>query len=247
VVNPGKPEYISLFVPVYNEEDILEENLNKIYQEMSSITPYFRIYIVDDNSNDQTEAVGRRIERRNPKIRYLRHNKGPTRRENLAISFKKGKGDIIAFMDLDLATELKYTKYLIEEIEKGADITIGSRYLYSSSRERRLSRHLISVIFNTIIRIIFGSNVKDHECGFKSFKRNVIIDLLNDLGYDESLKRSVFWDAQMLIIAQRKGYKVVEFPIEWSERSKSALNFSSEKNMIPYIMRLKIEYLKRLF
>jgi glycosyltransferase involved in cell wall biosynthesis len=240
-------EYFSLFVPVYNEEDILEENINEIYSEVSSITDDFKIYIVDDNSNDDTAKVAKRICKKNPKLVHLRYDFGPTRRENLGKSFPEAGGKIIAFMDLDLATDLKHTGNLLKEIEAGADISIGSRYLKSSSRERRVSRHLISIIFNTVIRILFRSRIRDHECGFKSFRRKIILDLLSELGYDNTLKRSVFWDAELLIRAQRRKYKIVEFPIDWFERQKSALNFGREKSMVRYILRMKGGDIKDFF
>jgi len=246
-VKSNKNEYFSLFVPVYNEEDILETNINKIYRAVDSITDDFCIYIVDDNSSDKTPRVASTIAGKNPKIKHLRYDFGPTRRENLARSFRKGKGKIIGFMDLDLATDLKFTHQLIDKIEAGADISIGSRYLKSSSRDRRISRHLVSIIYNLVIRILFRSKIRDHECGFKSFKRKVILDLLDELGYDKTLKRSVFWDAEMLIRAQRKNYKIEEFPIDWFERSKSALNFRREKSMVRYILRMKGRDIKAYF
>ena len=236
---PERSEYFSLFVPVYNEEDILEENILQIQKELSSVCDDYHIYIVDDNSSDRTPALAGKMAKKYDWLTHLRYDTGPTRRENLGRSFYKAGGKIIGFMDLDLATDLKHTKNLISEIEAGADIAIGSRYLKRSTRSRRISRHMISIIFNNIVRFLFRTGIKDHECGFKSFKRKIILELLGELGYDEDLKRSVFWDAELLIRAKRKGYKITEFPIDWFERKKSALNFGREKSMVPYMLKLR--------
>ena len=97
----------------------------------------------------------------------------------------------------------------------------------------------ICIIFNNIVRFLFWTGIKDHECGFKSFKRKIILELLDELGYDDNLKRSVFWDAELLIRARRRGYKIKEFPIVWFERKKSALNFGREKTMVPYMLKFR--------
>lgn len=231
----------SVFVPCYNEEKRLCDNILKIYGELNKINENFRLYIVNDNSSDQTGEMAEKLCERYNKIDCLNYSYGPTRRENLATSFKHAHGEIIMFMDLDLSTDLSCTSKIISEIEDGADIAIGSRYTKGAKINRKISRRIISFFYNLFVNLYFGTKIKDHECGFKAFKKEVIFDLLNDLGFDKELKRGVFWDTELLIRAQKKGYKIVELPITWNEGDKSALCVRNEIKLIRYMLKFKFK------
>jgi len=72
----------------------------------------------------------------------------------------------------------------------------------------------------------------------------VIVDLLRYLGYDYQLKRKMTWDTELLLIAQKKKYKIKEIPVIWSEGAKSALRFRTELSIIPYLLNLKTKLRK---
>lgn len=230
---------ISLFFPIYNEERILEKHILRILSNIKKIRKNFEIIIVDDNSSDNSIDICKRISKNNNKIHYIRYNIGPSRRENLAKSFKKAKGNIIVFMDMDLATDISHTKRLFEEIEKGNDIATGSRNLKNSHIKRTLFRRTISYFYNLFIRLYFNSKIHDHQCGFKAFRKEVILDLVNEMNYDSKFIRGWFWDTELLIRAQKKRYKIVEFPVKWQQGQKTEFNLKREIRMIPYILRLK--------
>lgn len=206
---------------------------------MDKITKDYELTIVDDNSSDNSAEICKQLSRKNNRIRCLSYHNGPSRRENLARSFKDARGDIIAFMDADLSVDLVYLKRLFDEIEKGADISMGSRYAKGSYIKRTFLRKFVSYFYNLAIRLYFNSYVLDHQCGFKAFKKDVILELVNDMGYDKKFIRGWLWDAEMLIRAQRKSYKIMEFPIKWKHGQKSEFNFKRELKLIPYMIRLK--------
>ncbi len=230
---------ISLFIPIYNEEKVIRDNISKLFNSMDKLNKDFEIIIVDDNSSDNSQKICKEITKKNKKIRYIRYNSGPSRRENLSLSFKKARGNILAFIDADLSVDLSYTKKLFDEVEKGADISIGSRYVKGSYIKRTFLRTFISSLYNAFIRIYFNSCILDHQCGFKAFKKEVILDLVEDLGYDRTFVRGWFWDAEMLIRAQKKQYKIIEFPVVWKHGQKSEFEFKRELKLIPYMLKLK--------
>ena len=86
----------------------------------------------------------------------------------------------------------------------------------------------------------------DHQCGFKAFKKSVLMDLVKSAGYDSTFKRGWFWDAEILIRARRTGYKIVEIPVTWKSGDKSSFNFKNELRMIPYMLKLRSELSKRV-
>lgn len=233
-----KPK-ISLFVPVYNEKSILYANIKRVLGNIKKITDDFEIIIVDDNSSDNSPTIGKKISRKIKKVHYLRYNVGPSRRENLAKSFKKAKGDIIAMFDIDLSVDIRGIARLFKEIEDGADISIGSRYIKRSYIKRTITRGIISYFYNLFMRIYFKSRIYDHQCGFKAFRKDVIFDLIEDMGYDSKFIRGWFWDAELLIRAQKKSYKIAEFPVKWVHGLKSEFNIKKELKMVPYVLRLR--------
>jgi len=229
---------ISVFVPVYNEEKILKETVRKITEELKKIGDNFEIFIIDDASNDNTPQLANELSQENPYVKYRKFTKGPSRRENLAMSFNQARGDIVLFMDVDLSTDLSHLKQLIDEIKKGADIAIGSRYM-KIYPQRKFTRKIISNLYNSFLRLIFKSKIKDHQCGFKAFKKEVIDKLVKEMGYDETFNRGWFWDAETLIRAQRQQLKIKEFAVRWHRGEKSSFNFFREIKIIPFILKLK--------
>jgi len=235
-------ETYSIFIPVYNEEKRLEENVRRAYAELERLGVEYRLYIVDDSSRDNTGKIGKRLELELDNLTYLYMPDGPSRRENLVKAFFLGKGRYIAFFDLDLSTDLKHLDELLTRIRGDADVVTGSRYLPGSELERKVNRRIISFFFNLGIRILFGTRIRDHECGFKAWKRPVIEELVEVLGYDTTGDRGVFWDTEMLIRARQKGLTIQEFPVRWIEGETSALNVAREKRMIGYVIRFWFRY-----
>ena len=233
-----KPK-ISVFVPIYNEERVLYKNIMRILDSIKKITNSFELIIVDDNSSDKSPDICKKLAKKSSKVRYLRYNNGPSRRENLAISFKKAKGNVIVMMDIDLSVDPAFMGRLIKEIENGADISTGSRYLKGSFIKRTFKRRVISCFYNLFMRSYFKSYIRDHQCGFKAFRKNVILSLVKDMGYDSRYIRGWFWDVELLVRAQKKSYRIVEFPVRWIHSQKSEFNLKRELRMIPYVLRLR--------
>lgn len=226
---------VSIFLPVYNlNPSRLIRNVTAVHDFAKENYDTFEIVIVDDNSGKETKAaIAKVIKLKN--IRVLDYTNGPSRRENLAVSFSQAQYGIVCFMDADLSTELKYTLNLTDKIDEGYEVVEGSRYKgIASSRERY--RFVISKVYNFALRILFGSKIRDHTCGFKGFRKQAIVELVKELGYDTSRKRGWFWDAEMLIRARRRRYKVTEIPVRWTSDSQSTFSLSREYKMVPYLI-----------
>lgn len=207
----------SFVVPYYNEELIIEQNIGKIigYLEIQFGSSY-ELILSNDNSNDHSPEIAEEF-RINPRIRLVDFSTGPSHRENLSEALKMTKGDIVCFFDIDLSSDISSLKYLIRSIETdGFDIAIGGRRHPLSIVRRSLGRRLVSRFYNMIIRILFGSEISDHQCGFKAFKKSVLQNLLSEMGYDPTFRRRWFWDTELLLRAQRKNYRIKELPVKWN-------------------------------
>jgi hypothetical protein len=139
-------------------------------------------------------------------------------------------------VDVDLAASLRFLQDLIDQIILGYDIATGSRYVCGAKIKRKPFRLVISILYNAFVRIVFRTKIRDHMCGFKAFKKGVILRLVDEMGYDKTLKRGVFWDTEMLVRAIRRGYRIKEIPIWWNERNKSKLYFIREVKAFGYIL-----------
>jgi glycosyltransferase AglD len=235
---------ISVFLPVLNEEGILEKSVHGIHGFLKKESERFEIFIVDDGSSDATPKVARRLCTEG-ETRYIRFEKGHSKRENLARSFLESSGDVVMYIDADMAANITTLPRLTDDM-KNYDVIIGSRYVKGSKVKRKFWRKTISIFYNAFIRIIFRSKISDHQCGFKIFRRKALLSLLSEMGYDRSLKRGWFWDAEILIRAQRWHFRIKEIPVNWSEGGKSSFHVCKELGMIPYVLMLKVSLKRRV-
>jgi len=235
-----KIQGVSVFLPVYNEEKILAKHVMLVYNAVKKLERPFEIVIVDDNSTDKTSLLADKLSiKYNTEGHSVRHrffNNGPSRRENLAVAMTEAKYPITVFMDMDLSVNLEYLSNLLLEMDKGYAVAIGSRYM-GLKPHREWYRLIISRIYNKLWRKLFRSKVRDHNCGFKAMKKDVLKKVVSDLGYDKQFVRGWFWDAEFLIIAQAYGYKIAEFPVTWDSGKQSSFNVRRELRMITYIFR----------
>jgi len=205
------PVEVSIVFPAYNEADALEAAVEKVIKALNEFARSYEIIIAEDGSTDGTDKLAGALAMKYSFIKHIHEEKRLGRGTALKNSFKKSSGEVLVYMDLDLATDLKHLKPLVDAVEyEGYDFAIGSRMLSESKVERSRTRQIASKSYNFLVRAMLGSKVKDHQCGFKAFRREPLMQLL-----DEVTARHWFWDTELLVRAFRKGYKIKEIPVEW--------------------------------
>ncbi len=229
---------INIFLPVYNEEEIVGRNVLSVYELMGSLNKPFKIFVVDDNSKDGTGEIVRKLASEYDEIECLFFENGPSRRENLGKAFLNVPDEeILCFLDIDLASDINRVGDLINYVEEGYDVSLGSRYKGIKSI-RSLERLTISKMYNGVIKVLFNSRVDDHQCGFKAFKAEKIKEVVREMGYDSSFKRGWFWDAELLLRAQKKNFSIREFPVKWEAGKQSSFNWKRELKILNYMPKL---------
>lgn len=202
---------ISIVIPAYNEEKRIEPCISKLKKSLKTITEDYEIIIAEDGSTDGTNELAEELSKRDAKIVHLHSDKRLGRGKALNKAFKVSSGEILVYMDVDLATDLQHLPELINAIRyEGYDFATGSRMMQTSDVKRSFKRKVASTGFNFLTRTFLRSKLYDHQCGFKTFKREPLFDLLNEVK-DEHW----FWDTELLVRAQRKGYKIKEFLVKW--------------------------------
>ncbi|MBU4421774.1 glycosyltransferase [Patescibacteria group bacterium] len=224
---------IIIVVPCFNEEAVLQKNIEEILRVARNVPHDFRIVISDNNSKDGTGEIGKGLSEKFEIIDYIfvpKQGKGSAVMEAWKIY---DDFDIYGFMDADLATDLSALEPALEIIEE-YDIAIGSRRIKGAKVKREFYRKITSRALNFLIRHFLHSKIKDTACGFKFFNRRAIQEILSKV-------RDKQWtfDTELLILSERAGFKIKEIPVKWEEKKAR----TSRVVPLPTIMG----YLKKIF
>jgi glycosyltransferase involved in cell wall biosynthesis len=209
--NVPKSVEVSAVFPAYNEVDYLEPAVEKTAQTLEEFTRSFELIIAEDGSTDGTAERSEELAKKYSFVQHIHGEKRLGRGTALNNAFRQSSGRILVYMDVDLATNIEQLRSLVKAVEEeGFDFAVGSRLLSESKVERSRTRQIASKSYNFLVRAMLGSKLRDHQCGFKAFKREALMQLL-----DEVVARHWFWDTELLVRAARKGYKIKEIPVEW--------------------------------
>ncbi len=230
----GEPE-ISVVLPAHNEAERIAEAVKQTKQSLDKISSTFEILIAEDGSTDGTAEIARRIEAEENCVRHIHSAERLGKGKALSRAFTQAKGEILAFFDVDLSTDMKHLEELVEAIRsEGYDFAIGSRLLKGSEVTRSFKRTVMSTVYNLLVRTVLKSKLRDHQCGFKSFRRQSLRNIIEKV--EDELW---FWDTELLVRAQRAGYRVKEFPIKWDEKGDTKVEtFKDGLRMFSKIIKL---------
>lgn len=230
---------VDIVLPVFNEAHMFEQSVTKLHKYLASNLPYkWRIVIADNGSTDGTAAIARRLAERYPEIRLLQlPEKG--RGRALKQAWMSSKADILAYMDIDLSTNLDGFKPMIAPLITGdAGLATGSRLMKQSRTTRGFKREFISRCYNRIIRTTMKTKFVDAQCGFKAIRRDVAQKLLPHIK-----DTAWFFDTELLVKAEYNGYKIHEEPVEWIEDTDSRVNVvKTATDDIKGLSRVRQEY-----
>ena len=230
---------VSIVLPAYNEANRIEETVERTAAALREISPSFEIIIAEDGSKDGTDRICESLARKYDFVKHLHSDERQGRGRALDRAFRSSKGEILGYIDVDLATDMKHLLELIQSIRDGYDFATGSRMLPESNVKRPFKRGFASKGFNFLTRLMLGSKLYDHQCGFKSFRREALFALM-----DEIKDTHWFWDTELFVRAQRAGYRVKEFPVEWKQGGTTKVNLVKDVfGMGSQIFRLRYEFL----
>jgi glycosyltransferase involved in cell wall biosynthesis len=201
---------VTAIIPVYNDRTALGHAIQESLATLSTITGRFEVIVAEDGSTDGSADLVREYAARDPRVKLLHAGERLGRGMALTHALWKAEGAIVCYYDVDLATDMQCLQKLIGEIRNGADIATGSRLLPESDIRRTESREFFSRSYNFLVRIILGSRIYDHQCGFKAFDRVKILPVLSAIQSNHW-----FWDTEILVRAQRAGFVIREFPVRW--------------------------------
>ena len=213
---------VSVVLPAYNEEATIEETVSVSLSTLDSFLPVgsYEVIVAEDGCDDRTPEIADRLADEDERVRHFHSDVRLGRGGALERAFAAAEGDTLVYYDTDLATDMSHLEELVESVRSGDwDLATGSRWMPGEEADRPAKRAISSRGFNALVRTILGSELRDHQAGFKAFSREAF-DALRPAVEDEHW----FWDTEMLVRAQRRGFRVKEFPVEWTPKGDSKVD-----------------------
>lgn len=215
---------VTLVLPAYNEASRIETAVVKAEEALAGAARSFEIIIAEDGSSDGTDEIAERLSREHSFVRHLHSEERLGRGRALRAAFRASKGSILAYMDVDLSTDVRFLGPLIDCIRAGYDLATGSRMLPDSVVERSRLRWASSWTYNALAGTLLRTGVRDHQCGFKAFSRKSVLEVL-----DRVEANGWFWDTEIIAQEALLGLKIREIPIVWKEKGgKSKVRLLSD-------------------
>ncbi len=225
--------FLSLVIACYNEEQTLLANFAEIKETLELLHRPFEVIFVDDASRDRTRELIREIVATHPELdlKVILHEKNKGRGGTVSDGFRAARGEITGFLDVDLEVHCRYIPSLVREIEKGADVaTIRRIYAFQL---RHLDRYVMSRGYSWLVRFLLDVKIRDTETGYKFFKRQKLLPLL-----DEIQDQGWFWDTEFMVRALRKGLTLKEVPGAYVRSDHKTSTVSGLRDSIAYFGRL---------
>lgn len=209
---------LAVIIPAYNESERILPTLERLAEYFSNVDYSWKVVVISDGSMDNTGEIVKQFASEHSGFELDEYH--PNRGKGFAV--RKGMieqdAEYILFSDADLAAPIEEIEKLWPKIESGDDIAIGSRPLKESNLEIRQPwyREFLGRAFNTAVQLMAVRGIKDTQCGFKLFRRDVARDVFSRCKLD-----GFGFDFESLMIARDLNYKITEVPIRWSHQEGS--------------------------
>ncbi len=232
---------ISILIPAYNEEKRIASTL----QELSGFfggRPDYEIVVAVDGCADRTRDIVGEFAKRDKKVKLSYSEQRSGKGGGLRRAFHESSGDVVVFADADNAAKPSEVLKLAESLDR-CDVAWGSRMVKGAKVMRNQPPHweIVGKSYIVLARVFFLSPVKDIQCGYKAFKREVLEDAFDDV---QSL--GLAYDLDLLMRVKKRGYDICEIPIEWShvEGSPTHAAFSNSVHIGLEMVKTRVRTLR---
>ncbi len=214
--------HLSIVIPAYNECARIESTLARVMECIDTQGWDAEVLVIDDGSRDGTPEIIERWMELYPRLHLIKNPGNRGKGYSVRNGLLQAAGDVVMFTDADLSAPMEEAERLFEALEAGADVAIGSRWMDRTRQtiHQPLYRQFFGRCFNWITRTVMGLPFKDTQCGFKAFRRPAAQIIFR-------LQRIERWgfDPEILFIARKLKYKVVEVPVTWGHDERSRMSY----------------------
>jgi dolichyl-phosphate beta-glucosyltransferase len=219
-INEQKPSFfLSIIIPAYNEETRLPNTLPQVANFLAAQDYKAEVVVVDDGSIDRTAEIVEQMTKQYPCIRLVRATHGG-KGHAVKMGMLQVESEYAFLCDADLAMPITELPKFLPPVQNGYQIAIGSREGKEAVRHNEpFYRHLMGRVFNWLVKILAIPGFEDTQCGFKCFHHSVRRDLFSN----QTISGFGF-DVEVLYIAKKRGYRIVEVPIHWYYQTESKVH-----------------------
>jgi glycosyltransferase involved in cell wall biosynthesis len=213
---------LSIVIPAFNEHARIEGTLKRVMACVQERGWDAEVLVVDDGSTDETVAIVQHWMEKHDRLHLVKNPGNRGKGYSVRNGLLQAAGDIVMFTDADLSSPMEEAERLMAAIDAGADVAIGSRWLDKQKQtvHQPLYRRFFGRCFNKVTRLVMGLPFKDTQCGFKAFKREAAQTIFRL----QTIERWGF-DPEILFIAQKLRYKIVEVPVTWGHDERSRISY----------------------
>jgi glycosyltransferase involved in cell wall biosynthesis len=211
----GFDQSVSVFFPTYNEEEDIERAVNQAAEVLGAFCSDFEIIIVDDGSRDGTSTLSDDLARRDSRVKVVRHEENRGFGAALRSGIENSTKELIFYTDSDNQFDMREITRLLERLDEGWDMVVG----YRIDRQDPTMRIFTAWVYNLMIRSLFGLRVRDVDCSFKVFRREIFQDMT-------IRATSGLADAEILIKAIKDGRRFCEVGVHHYPRTHGATSFN---------------------
>lgn len=232
MIDTSAPD-VTLVVACYNEEPILEASVAETWRVLDGLRSRTELIFVDDKSGDRTRAIIDRIIAAHPDrmMRKIEHERNIGRGGTVADGIRAARGRFVGFLDIDLEVHAHYIPACLAALESGYDVATALRVY--KFYWRSLDRYAMSKGYRWLMRRLLGLPLEDTETGFKFFRRDRILPLL-----DQTEDRGWFWDTEIMARAHFAGLRIVEIPALFVRRFDKQSSLHPLADTLHYLRKL---------
>ncbi len=214
--------HLSIVIPAYNESARIEATLARVMSCVDEQGWDAEVLVIDDGSSDNTSEIVQRWMDDHTRLHLIKNPGNRGKGYSVRNGLLQAAGEIVMFTDADLSAPMEEAALLMQAIEEGADVAIGSRWMDRARQtiHQPLYRQFFGRCFNAITRGVMGLPFKDTQCGFKAFRREPAQVIFR-------LQRIERWgfDPEILFIARKLKYKIREVPVTWGHDERSRMSY----------------------
>lgn len=238
-------EHISVIIPAFNEESRILPTICSVMEYLNKNFRRFEIIVIDDGSCDDTVQQVESVSRDDNNIRLVKNSRNSGKGFSIRNGVMDAAGSLVLACDADLSTPIEEVEKLMYWLGKGFDIAIGSRALNESEIiiKQPWYRQKMGSMFNVLVQLFLLRGFRDTQCGFKLFKRAVARNI-----FKQGLIDGFSYDIEILLIAEKMGYRIKEVPVRWLNSPDSRVRVMVDPfSMIAELIRIKSYSMRGLY
>ena len=208
----GKASYLSVVIPIYNEEVTIERLHERLSRVLEPLGKSYEIIYIDDGSADGSRAILQRLHSKDPNVKVVVFNRNYGQHAAVVAGFERAGGEIIVTLDGDLQNPPEEIPKLLEKIQEGYDVVGGWR----EGRQDSLVRRLLSFLINQVTSLIVGVKMRDYGCMLRAYRREIV----------ERICQCQEISSFIPVLANSFAGSVVEIPVAHSPRTSGRSKYT---------------------